>query len=208
MKNPTRRQRTHRMSRTPAYRSWANMLKRCQHPSNSQFHNYGGRGISVCQRWHLFINFLSDMGQPPQGMSLDRIDVNGNYEPKNCRWATHKEQCRNMRRNVFFFYSGKKMTLSEIAILEGVTYDRLYRQTRLNRFSVNKAISIAKRLVAPKRLSDRDVCRLRKCFASGKYTQIELARIFGISPKTASNILKNKRRLPYDDLEERRKIIA
>jgi hypothetical protein len=81
----------------PTYQSWTAMLRRCLTPTSSNFELYGGRGISVCERWKKFENFLADMGKRPDGTSLDRVDVNGNYEPSNCRWATYKEKSRNRR---------------------------------------------------------------------------------------------------------------
>lgn len=88
--------RGRRKSRT--YRSWASMIARVTNPSNDRFQDYGGRGITVCNRWRAFENFLDDMGERPDGMSLDRIDNDGNYEPGNCRWATPRQQQRNSRR--------------------------------------------------------------------------------------------------------------
>jgi hypothetical protein len=79
------------------YRCWQSMIQRSTNPKNKDFHHYGGRGITVCERWHSFQNFLADMGEPPPGLTLDRRDNDGNYEPRNCRWATQSEQIRNQR---------------------------------------------------------------------------------------------------------------
>jgi hypothetical protein len=85
------------VNRTPAYRSWRAMLDRCYQPTVAGYQYYGGSGITVCDRWREFANFLADMGARPDGMSLDRIDPFGNYEPGNCRWATAHEQSMNTR---------------------------------------------------------------------------------------------------------------
>ncbi len=82
----------------PEYRSWACMRDRCLNPNHGHYHYYGGRGIKICDRWSDFAKFLEDMGTRPVGTTLDRIDVNGNYEPGNCRWATHHEQQSNKRK--------------------------------------------------------------------------------------------------------------
>lgn len=86
----------------PLYATWQNMLVRCYRKNNPHYKNYGGRGIKVCERWRNkthkgFNNFLEDMGERPEGMTLDRIDVNGNYEPSNCKWSTRQEQMLNTR---------------------------------------------------------------------------------------------------------------
>jgi hypothetical protein len=104
---------THGKSRTPEYRTWVKIWQRCTNKNSSAYPDYGGRGISVCPRWEVFENFLEDMGRRPAGMSIERIDVNGNYEPKNCRWATRKEQLNNTRRNKTVVLNGTTMGLTE-----------------------------------------------------------------------------------------------
>ena len=107
-----RRLTTHGMRMTPEYQIWFSMKSRCLNKNNPEYHNYGGRGISVCQRWRSFVKFLEDMnGRSSNDLSIDRIDVNGNYEPGNCRWATAEEQANNKRNNVKLTFYGKTMTL-------------------------------------------------------------------------------------------------
>lgn len=105
--------RRHGMSDTPSYSSWSSMIGRCTNPKCVAFPDYGGRGIEVCDRWMDFESFLEDMGERPAGLTLDRINNNGNYEPGNCRWATRKQQHNNRRANRLLSLNGETMTVAE-----------------------------------------------------------------------------------------------
>jgi hypothetical protein len=97
------------------YRTWLGMVQRCTNPNARGFRRYGGRGISLCDRWRRFELFLKDMGERPQSKSLDRIDTNGPYSRENCRWATRKEQARNSKANRIIIHQGQSRCLTEWA---------------------------------------------------------------------------------------------
>lgn len=116
----TKRLTTHGLTKRGAkkpseYNVWSGMLSRCSNVKEDRYKDYGGRGITVCERWlNSFENFLADMGNRPSlDHSIDRIDVNGNYEPTNCRWATEFQQSRNRRNNIIIEFKGDKLIISD-----------------------------------------------------------------------------------------------
>lgn len=138
----------HGSLKTSTYGSWRAMRQRTQNPNHREFRNYGARGILVCDRWQLFINFLKDMGERPAGTSLDRIDNSKGYEPGNCRWATPSEQSQNTRRTVFLEMDGKRQTRKEWAREMGLS--SLVIESRIKRgWSVKEALTTP-RLIANK----------------------------------------------------------
>lgn len=112
----------HGMSKTPTYKTWRDMRKRCNNPNATGYENYGGRGISVCKEWDDFMVFLRDMGERPEGTTIDRIDVNGNYEASNCRWATQEQQNNNTRRTIKVTIDGVTKSLKQWSNTLGVNY--------------------------------------------------------------------------------------
>ena len=128
----TRLSTTHGMagrnSRTRTYNIWKGIRKRCRNPNDKAFMNYGGRGIAICKRWENYAAFAKDMGEAPEGASIDRIDVNGNYEPANCRWANPKEQMNNMRSNLLYRFYGHTATLKQWCEKLGLPYQRVYQR--------------------------------------------------------------------------------
>lgn len=112
------------------YRTWMAMIQRCTNPARHNYRYYGGKGITVCEEWRTFPGFLRDMGERPQGMTIDRIDSAKGYEKSNCRWATRKEQARNKQNNRFVVVDGTKMCLAEACSRYGVNVGTAW--TRLN----------------------------------------------------------------------------
>jgi hypothetical protein len=122
---------THGMTKTAEYKSWQKMRSRCDDPTNNQYHNYGGRGITYCERWKKFENFFADMGNKPSRIhSLDRKENNGNYEKSNCRWATPKEQGSNKRNNHLVEIAGKTDTFANWCRYFGLQFSTVKRRIR------------------------------------------------------------------------------
>lgn len=116
---------THRMSRTPEYRSWIAMMQRCIYPHRDLRSRWGERGIGVCTEWREFEGFYSDMGPRPEGHTLDRVDNNKDYCKENCRWATPKQQARNNSRNAHITVDGVTRILIEWAEATGQAHSTL-----------------------------------------------------------------------------------
>jgi hypothetical protein len=129
-KMTSRTHRTHGMSRSKTYKSWLKMIERCYSKKNNRYYAYGARGIAVCERWHLFENFLSDMGPRPEGTSLDRIDANKHYEPCNCRWATRQEQARNKRNSIYITIGDETASLADWSDRSGIKYATILRRLK------------------------------------------------------------------------------
>lgn len=111
---------------SPTYVSWLCMRKRCTDAGHVNAKHYVRRGITICPRWNDYALFLADMGERPNGLSLERVDNNGNYSPENCRWATHVEQCSNRRSNVFITWLGDTYTLKQWSELLELPYKTLW----------------------------------------------------------------------------------
>lgn len=109
---------------TKTYKTWCSMRDRALHYSTQG--KYKELGITICQRWNSYENFVEDMGERPNGKTLDRIDTFGNYEPSNCRWATPKEQSRNRTNTVYLTVNGKKISGTEFAETHGLTKENIY----------------------------------------------------------------------------------
>lgn len=137
------RNSTHKLSRTRTHRIWQAMLNRCRNSKMSQYKNYGGRGITVDERWEKFENFLADMGEAPPNTSIDRKDNNGNYCKENCRWATRHQQSRNKSNNRVIEFNGVAKCLKDWASDLGINQSSL--RERLDRWSLDKALTHQKK---------------------------------------------------------------
>lgn len=141
-KNPTR-----------AYRAWSGMHTRCENKSTKNYNDYGGRGIKVCEDWRDFSAFLRDMGEPPPGTSLDRVDNDQGYSKGNCRWATRVEQANNKRSNRLFTAFGRTQGIVQWSQETGLDYHLLYNRL------VSKAWPAEKALRTPVRAASKREAR-------------------------------------------------
>lgn len=136
--------KSHGESKTKLYRVWQGIISRCQNKNNVEFQNYGGRGISICDEWRESFNCFREWANESgykEGLTIDRIDNNGNYEPDNCRWVTSKEQARNTTKNIIFEHNGERYILKDLAHAFGINYNTLYNRLFSYKWDLNKAIS-------------------------------------------------------------------
>lgn len=122
---------THGATHKPGYKTWESMMARCYNTNSDSYHNYGGRGIIVCERWHSPNVFISDMGpRPSVKHSIDRINNDGNYEPSNCRWSTSKVQRNNSRQNVYVILNGTRVSATQAEELTGLSRRTMYSRNK------------------------------------------------------------------------------
>lgn len=140
--------RSHGMTGSAEYRTWNGIHQRCTNPARPGYRNYGGRGITICDRWLSFENFFADMGPKPKGLSIERDDNDGPYEPGNCRWATAKEQSRNRRVTRFIETPQGPMMFSEACKVAGMTHRALDARLRAG-WTVEEAMTRPKRPGTP-----------------------------------------------------------
>lgn len=165
---------THNMSKTSEYRIWQGIKKRCYNPKHKQYHRYGGRGITVCDRWldkaKGFANFYEDMGSRPfLKAQIDRIDNSKGYCKENCRWTTNKINCNNQDRNYNITHNGVTRTLSEWASITGIEAETISTRIKKWGWSIEKALT-------------EPTAKLFELYGK-QWTYKELSMQFGVSEK-------------------------
>lgn len=131
-----------RRQRDRLYWVWCDMRYRCSRPSHKSYHNYGGRGISVCDRWQTFANFVSDMGPRPPGGMLERVNNDGNYEPSNCVWASRKVQNSNRRCCIYVNDGVERVTLKEYCRRYGLRYRPIVTRIQDRNWPIEMALRV------------------------------------------------------------------
>lgn len=135
------RKHGHATPPTRTYQSWVDMRKRCFRKNHKDYPRYGGRGITVCERWLSFEGFLADMGEAPAGLTLERKDSDGNYEPGNCKWATWAEQRLNRRlTHKHIEYAGERLTVGEWDAKLGLQQGGIWHRLK-NGWTLEKALT-------------------------------------------------------------------
>jgi len=125
-------------NKSPTYRSWKEMRQRCLNPKSDKWKWYGGRGIKICDQWSSYMIFLADMGERPLGMTIDRIDNNGNYEPTNCMWATQLDQTRKQEKNVLTEEIASQLRVDREY---GMTYQALSEKYGISKATAHRCVA-------------------------------------------------------------------
>lgn len=133
--------KTHGYTHKSTHDVWRGMLQRCNDPNTKAYIYYGAKGVKVCDRWHKFENFLSDMGEKLPGTMIDRINSNGDYEPQNCIWTTRFHQNRNKSSNVNIEWNGKIQCLKDWSTELGIQYKTLYARVQILKWSIQEAFT-------------------------------------------------------------------
>ena len=125
------------------YHVWTQMIQRCENKNNKSFKNYGGRGISVCERWKSFDSFYGDnAAQYNEGLTIDRINNNGDYSRENCRWISNKENCRNRHGVVIVDFKGQFLPLNELAEKHGIKISTAYQRYVRKDWSIEQTLGL------------------------------------------------------------------
>lgn len=178
-----------------AYKSWLAMMSRCSEHSKDTRPNYAGQGISVCKRWaESFENFLLDMGERPEGSSIERIDSTGNYEQGNCKWATSKDQARNKKTTLFVDICGEKLCLKDASEKYGVSASTIYRRYHnglrgsdlIYEKNRNRFVTCEKK--ASSKISRDDAVSIIESVRCGA-SQASMAKQYGLSQSSISAIV-------------------
>lgn len=182
---------------------WSNMRYRCGNPKNA---NYGGRGITVCDEWadfEAFYTWAMANGYAP-GLQIDRADNNGGYSPENCRWVTPRENCNNRRNTARVKYGGKTYLLTELASMNGVTYNALSARLK-NGWTVEQAVSTPVRFKTGKRGETQQMVNsieIKKRLIEIGRTMREMADFLDLSYPTVNMKVNNKRDMSLDEAEK------
>ena len=167
---------------TPTYNSWQCMRGRCLNKNDVGYHNYGGRGIQICERWRdSFANFLEDMGERPEGTWLDRINnKTGHYEPGNCRWSTPTVQENNRRNTMMVEWEGERISVGDLARKLGMS--RYTLKDRIKAWGIEEAVRTP--VISPSVPDDETIGRAIAEYRSGGVTILDVATRFGINRET------------------------
>jgi hypothetical protein len=191
-----------RKSKHPLYPTWSAMINRCSNPNKQGYENYGGRGITVCDSWKDFGQFCEDMGDKPEGTSLDRIDNNKGYSPDNCKWSTRFEQNRNTRANRYLTANGKTQIMADWASETGLSEQVIKRRIDVYGWSEQDALTTpvnGRRATSyngskngKAKLTENSVAQIKEMIKQGVKGRC-IAKLFNVSENLISSIKRGQR---------------